>query len=192
VSEKQNMPADMILIKSSEPNGICYVETKNLDGETNLKYKQANPKLAEIPESDYINFEGKLQCESPNEYIYEFDGNLNIILNDVQSEAIFIDKNSFLLRGCSLQQTEYIYGLVVYVGHNSKIMKNSPSARNKVSRIEEAMNWQIFIIIIAQLVLSFTGAFVNLVMSYIYQVNHNFNQSLGRFDLLCPYEWITK
>jgi magnesium-transporting ATPase (P-type) len=32
----------LVLINSSFPNGICYVETKNLDGETNLKHKKAN------------------------------------------------------------------------------------------------------------------------------------------------------
>jgi len=31
----------MILLSSSSPKGICYIETKNLDGETNLKHKQS-------------------------------------------------------------------------------------------------------------------------------------------------------
>jgi len=34
-------PADMVLAQSSDPKGVCYVETKNLDGETNLKHKTA-------------------------------------------------------------------------------------------------------------------------------------------------------
>jgi len=32
----------MMMLTSSLPKGIAYVETKNLDGETNLKHKQAN------------------------------------------------------------------------------------------------------------------------------------------------------
>ena len=40
VEENQYVPADMILLHSSGTKGTCYVETKNLDGETNLKLKQ--------------------------------------------------------------------------------------------------------------------------------------------------------
>ena len=36
------MPCDLLILKSSDENGVCYVETKNLDGETNLKIKLAN------------------------------------------------------------------------------------------------------------------------------------------------------
>lgn len=35
-------PADLVLVRSSEPKGVCFVETKNLDGETNLKHKVTN------------------------------------------------------------------------------------------------------------------------------------------------------
>jgi P-type E1-E2 ATPase len=41
VREDEFFPADLLLIKSSGSDGICYVETKNLDGETNLKNKVA-------------------------------------------------------------------------------------------------------------------------------------------------------
>lgn len=30
-------PADLMVVSSTGPDGICYVETMNLDGETNLK-----------------------------------------------------------------------------------------------------------------------------------------------------------
>lgn len=39
VDQNEFFPADMLVIKSSEEEGVCYVETKNLDGETNLKHK---------------------------------------------------------------------------------------------------------------------------------------------------------
>ena len=39
VRENQFFPCDMVMISSSLPKGMAYVETKNLDGETNLKHK---------------------------------------------------------------------------------------------------------------------------------------------------------
>lgn len=42
IKKDEFFPADLILLKSTGPNGVCYIETKNLDGETNLKHKVTN------------------------------------------------------------------------------------------------------------------------------------------------------
>jgi magnesium-transporting ATPase (P-type) len=44
----QQFPADLLLLGSAESHGMCFVETSNIDGETNLKPKQA------IPETAYV------------------------------------------------------------------------------------------------------------------------------------------
>src|SRR5690606_24033091 len=46
VESEEPFPADLVLMASSEPEGLCYIETANLDGETNLKIKQAIPETA--------------------------------------------------------------------------------------------------------------------------------------------------
>lgn len=68
-------PADMILLSSSEPQAMSFLETSNLDGETNLKIRQAVPATARLLETkDLINFSGTVECEPPNRHLYEFNG----------------------------------------------------------------------------------------------------------------------
>jgi len=50
------VPADLIILSVSGNNGICYIETKNLDGETNLKLKYVHSDLREIFETEDVCF----------------------------------------------------------------------------------------------------------------------------------------
>ena len=48
INENEAFPADILLLKTSDAKNICYIETKNLDGETNLKRKTAAKELSYI------------------------------------------------------------------------------------------------------------------------------------------------
>ena len=167
----------MILINTKKTNkdsiedeslGICYIETKNLDGETNLKYKQAVKEFSGFKdERNFSKLTGMFDCSQPNEFIYEF----NAKYHKENAQIMNIDKQSFLLRGCSLRQTHCVFGIAVYVGHNTKIMKNSPCARTKTSRIENIMNFQIIVIVIVQFTMSFIGA-----LYYLFWLNSYKNE----------------
>ena len=86
IKENEFFPADILLLSSSETDGICYVETKNLDGETNLKTKYALPATNDI----YFNganlesLTGALNVEWPNNRIYKFDGNFTFEVKEGQ------------------------------------------------------------------------------------------------------------
>ena len=144
-------PADIILLGSSLPQGIWYIETKNLDGETNMKHKAAHKFTAAWVENDEdaFHFNGRISCQGPNEYLYKFEGNLAFEPDKRRIEddnfkggptQVPLDANQMLLRGSSLRNTDFAYGVVVYTGHESKIMKNSPSSRLKRSKIELKTN----------------------------------------------------
>jgi len=91
VKENEFFPADLLMMSSTEPEGICYVETKNLDGETNLKNKQALAATNDMFSAetslpiDTIP-EGTMNVEYPNNRIYKFDG--NFVLNSENSNAL--------------------------------------------------------------------------------------------------------
>jgi phospholipid-transporting ATPase len=224
------------MLFSSSKNGVAYVETKNLDGETNLKYKESVKNSYKLVKNFDLELErdkvikktfGKIDCASPNALMYEFDGvffhdnrisvckmdlsgrsiteenelnktqemknqnlsgeesksNLKRILSSESlspvkimeslnfskrisklledesnsqeniNTAVNLEYNNFLLRGSSLRNTDYIYGVVVYAGHNTKIMLNSLSARSKQSKVFKIMNSQLKLIILIQMLL---------------------------------------
>lgn len=74
------IPADLLILHTSDEKGTCYVETKNLDGETNLKIKSANKDLQVRfhTESELRAIDGEVNCEGPNNAIYNFEGMINL------------------------------------------------------------------------------------------------------------------
>jgi len=253
VFKDEYFPADLILINTSEKNGECFIETKNLDGETNLKFKQSQSTIRFLfpDESRLSDFSGVLKTKLPNHLIYEFDAilkfeskkfaglnkqnisnliqevviekinldnneilsndkiykkNNDIIILDEKNtfdlnyetdnfkhkqnsfkrsvnDEIIIDKTSFLLRGCSLKNTDFIIGVCVYLGHHTKIMKNSPNAKHKTSKVDNLMNKQILIILLFQIFFSIIACLFYFFwyerqkqyISYVFLVPFNFN-----------------
>ncbi|CAF4364797.1 unnamed protein product, partial [Adineta steineri] len=72
------IPADMILISSSEPNGLCLIETTDLDGESNLKHRQTLKETVYLQDNltELSNFNAEIECEQPNNNLLRFEGNL--------------------------------------------------------------------------------------------------------------------
>ena len=61
-------------------------------------------------------------------------------------DTFSLDHNNLLLRGTSLRNTDWVYGLVIYSGHDTRIMMNSSKARTKFSNLETQTNRQIVFI----------------------------------------------
>jgi P-type E1-E2 ATPase len=76
----EHIPCDVLMLASSEVNGLCYVETKNLDGETNLKIKKVHADMQEAfhEEEVLLKVDGEVICEKPNNAIYKFEGTAKI------------------------------------------------------------------------------------------------------------------
>ena len=159
VRQDEAFPADLIIIKSSLPRGICYVETKNLDGETNMKQKLASEHVEKrIAGEDAMILQevkdAKIDCEGPNEYLYRFEG--KFILKD--GSQFPIDPDQVLLKGSSLRNTEWIIGVCVYTGHDTKIMKNSASSVIKRSKNQKQLNYFVLVSMVIQLTFSIIGS----------------------------------
>ena len=128
-----------ILLASSEPQGMCYIETSNLDGETNLKIRSAVQLTSGLNSPLRMSeFRGDVQCEPPNRNLYDFKGNLRRDGGEFQPVA----PSSVLLRGAKLMNTGWVYGVAIYTGHETKLLMNSTQAPLKRSTIDKITNYQ--------------------------------------------------
>lgn len=166
---RDKIPADIVVLAVSEPQevplGHCYVETKSLDGETNLKLRVAMPNtmgLVKTPR-DCMKLKGDIKMEHPNKLIDQFIGtfDLNRASNTggANGEAHeVISENNVLLRGCVLRNTEWILGVIVNTGRDTKIMMSATETLAKTSFLEGAATREIVKIMLLLVFLAFVGA----------------------------------
>ncbi|XP_050362424.1 probable phospholipid-transporting ATPase IA isoform X4 [Nymphalis io] len=158
VLNNQFFPADLVLLASSEPQGISFIETSNLDGETNLKIRQASPDTSCLDTVFALaDFRATVQCEPPNRHLYEFNG----MLKEANAKTLPLNLEQMLLRGAMLRNTAWVHALVVYTGHETKLMKNSTKAPLKRSSIDRQTNTHILMLFMILLVLSLLSAGCN-------------------------------
>jgi phospholipid-transporting ATPase len=134
IENKESFAADIIVLSTNDPQGLCYVETSNLDGETNLKIKRAKAETNHLKsEEQYSDFQATIQCEQPNNRLYNFEARMHI----PETGRISLDPDQLLLCGSTLRNTEWIIGVIAYTGHETKLMKN----RNATPRYDCKFNF---------------------------------------------------
>ncbi|XP_013373547.1 PREDICTED: probable phospholipid-transporting ATPase VD isoform X2 [Chinchilla lanigera] len=149
------IPADMVLLCSTDPDGICHIETSGLDGESNLKQRQVVRGCAEQDsEVDPEKFSSRIECESPNNDLSRFRG----FLEHSNKQRVGLSKENLLLRGCTIRNTEAVIGIVVYAGHETKAMLNNPGPRYKRSKLERRANTDVLWCVLLLLIMCLTGA----------------------------------
>lgn len=184
------IPADLLILESSDPNNSCYIQTSNLDGETTLKQRQVPEDILESrePHADFFpeQFSGKLFYEQPNKTIYEFKG----FVEKPDGSHIFLNRNHLLLRGCVLRNTDYIIGMILYAGYETKSMLNNTGHRAKRSKLERAINAEVvsqfailFVLCLVGAIRSslWTGRHINRNIVYFPFTSSNANPSLEGF-----------
>uniref|UniRef100_A0A8D2MTD9 Phospholipid-transporting ATPase n=1 Tax=Zonotrichia albicollis TaxID=44394 RepID=A0A8D2MTD9_ZONAL len=149
------VPADILLLHSSDQNGICHLETANLDGETNLKQRRVVMGFSSqdtVFEPEF--FQNTIICEMPNNDLNKFKG----YMEQPNHEQVGLNIENLLLRGCTIRNTEAAVGIVIYAGHETKAMLNNSGPRYKRSRIEQRMNRDIFSCVGLLFVMCLVGA----------------------------------
>ncbi|OWM75840.1 hypothetical protein CDL15_Pgr009484 [Punica granatum] len=154
VNKDEFFPADLLLLSSSYDDAICYVETMNLDGETNLKVKQGLEATSSLhTDSSFQDFKALVKCEDPNANLYSFVGSM-----EFQDNQYPLSPQQLLLRDSKLRNTDYIFGAVIFTGHDTKVMQNSTDPPSKRSKIEKKMDLIIYVLFLILFSMSFIGS----------------------------------
>jgi phospholipid-translocating ATPase len=147
----EQIPADIVVLSTSDPDGACYIETKNLDGETNLKVRQAlqaGGRVRHARDCEKTSF--VIESEGPHPNLYQYSAVARWQQVDPKDPngprkdmAEPININNLLLRGCSIKNTEWVLGVVVFTGRETKIMLNSGLTPSKRARMAKDLNWNV-------------------------------------------------
>ncbi|XP_020799280.1 probable phospholipid-transporting ATPase VA isoform X1 [Drosophila serrata] len=180
LSNNETVPADILLLRTSDPQGVCYIDTCDLDGETNLKRREVVRGFEEM-QSIFVpsKFVSRVEADAPTTKLYRFHG----ALIHPTGERVPISTECLLLRESRLKNTDFIEGIVVYAGHETKSMLNNSGPRYKRSQVEQQMNIDVIWCVIILLLLCVVGAigcrmwlssFTNFPVPYLpFEVNAN-------------------
>uniref|UniRef100_M4C267 Phospholipid-transporting ATPase n=2 Tax=Hyaloperonospora arabidopsidis (strain Emoy2) TaxID=559515 RepID=M4C267_HYAAE len=149
IKDGDQVPADCVLLATSRPDGRCYVETANLDGETNLKIRQVASCTKHFCSVEEVLEHHKLEveCDMPNKDLFYFDGVLKLekiaretaadLKEDLETS---LTMGNLILRGSESRNAEWTLGLVIYTGKETKVQMNSVAVPLKRSFVEKTLD----------------------------------------------------
>lgn len=152
------LPCDLVLVCSSNVDGTVFLETANLDGETNLKLRESLEKVqkrvtsvemingneqSEIKLDELRALKCKISCNPPDTMLYEFNAKIEIFGEELPLNGVS-GGGQFLQRSTKLKNTKWCLGVCVYSGPETKIQMNMNEPPSKVSNLEKALNTYIF------------------------------------------------
>lgn len=174
VKDREHLPADIVLVASSNEDGLAYIETKQLDGESNLKVKVVPQAVSAAfsTEEQSLETKGRIDCEAPNDRLYKFNGritleklppSIEVMTTDdpaqstnsvaVVDEPVALGPENLLVRGSSIRNTDWVLGIVVNTGKDTKLMQNVKPRPRKNSRLERETNRHYFMTLVLQIII---------------------------------------
>ncbi|KAK7467656.1 hypothetical protein VKT23_004709 [Stygiomarasmius scandens] len=143
ITDNQPIPADILICATSDEENVAYVETKGLDGETNLKSRNATAALTHIRSAlDCANPSNSFEVsvDRPEVNMYRLNGSVKM-----GEKMSSVDLQAVLLRGTVLKNTAWVIGVVLFTGEDTKVVMNAGGTPSKRSRVEREMNPQVLI-----------------------------------------------
>ena len=174
VNAGERVPADLILLKTSDDIGSAFIKTTQLDGETDWKLRRSIPFTQSS--SNIFEFRDTLyfEVEAPRAEIYDFSG---AIRNGVSIQPITVENTVWAETSVTLGS---IIGVVVYTGKETRSAMNGAPPEVKSSKIDKEINkYSSFLFVLL--------FFASIVATSLNGFSSNFHVLLVRFLLLFSF-----
>ncbi|GAP91940.2 putative p-type ATPase [Rosellinia necatrix] len=154
------VPADIVLLHATGENGIAYIDTMDLDGETNLKSRES---LGDLKDCDTIaglrSTTAEFVVEDPNPDLYHFDGRITI-----NGKTLPLTSNEVIYRGSTIRNTSSVVGVVINTGEECKIRLNANQHPDAKKPALEAMANKIVITLVFYVIVLTAGCSAGYIM----------------------------
>lgn len=134
--ENEEVPCDLVLIGTSDPQGLCYVETSALDGETDLKTRMLPSACIGIDVELLHKIKGVIECPPPDKDIRRFDANLRLFPPFIDNDICPLTIKNTILQSCYLRNTEWACGVAIYTGNETKLGMSRGIPEPKLTAID--------------------------------------------------------
>ncbi|XP_060821154.1 probable phospholipid-transporting ATPase IIA isoform X1 [Bombus pascuorum] len=178
VEKGQRVPADLVLLRTTERSGACFVRTDQLDGETDWKLRLAVPATQKLENnSQLFDIKASIYVEKPQKDIHSFIGTFTRYDGYSSEESLGVDNtlwaNTAIASGSAL-------GVVVYTGQETRSLMNHSAPRSKVGLLDQEINQLTKVLFCAVIGLA-------LVMMSLKGFNGPWYRYMFRFVLLFSY-----
>jgi phospholipid-translocating ATPase len=166
IFDNENIPADILICATSEDENVAFVETKNLDGETNLKSCNAVPALTHLRNAracGNLKNTFTIECDRPEVLMHKLDAAVTI---DDKSHTA--DLQTTLLRGTVLRNTAWVIGIAMYTGLDTKLVLNSGGTPSKRGKVERQMNPMVLVNLIILVIMAVICGLVDSILEHHY------------------------
>lgn len=151
INAKERVPADLVILSTSEPSGSIFIKTDQLDGETDWKIRRAVRSTHQVLFADnfanvgdaFINYAPA--CDD----IYEFIGSLTL---KEKKESLNLDNTAWANTVLAAGQ---LIGVVIFTGPETRVNMNSREPSTKVGKFDHEVNKLSKILFIIMLILAF-------------------------------------
>ncbi|KIP06661.1 hypothetical protein PHLGIDRAFT_106736 [Phlebiopsis gigantea 11061_1 CR5-6] len=135
LEKNQRVPADLVLLRTSDSSGTCFIRTDQLDGETDWKLRVAVPTCQKLPsDEELLSLDAEIYADAPIKDLYTFIGTFTVNSPPTRAgDDNVLWANTVLAAGSAV-------GFVIYTGPETRAVMNTSRPETKVGLLDVEIN----------------------------------------------------